>query len=110
MVKQGFTEQGVIKQLLLKLELVQQQEQDLAEVISLANTVINTLNQLSSTASQLIDKSELVVNQTITNIDRVLFISGLVIAVIIVISWLVLSLGQQRPEKYYSTVKFACRS
>ncbi|WP_192890685.1 methyl-accepting chemotaxis protein [Vibrio bathopelagicus] len=90
MVKQGFTEQGVIKQLLLKLELVQQQEQDLAEVISLANTVINTLNQLSSTASQLIDKSELVVNQTITNIDRVLFISGLVIAVIIVISWLVL--------------------
>ncbi|WP_439147608.1 methyl-accepting chemotaxis protein [Vibrio sp.] len=90
MVKEGFTEEGVIKQLLLKLELVQQQEQDLAEVISLANTVINTLNQLSSTASQLIDESELVVNQTITNIDRVLFISGLVIAVIIMISWLVL--------------------
>ncbi|MEZ9891162.1 methyl-accepting chemotaxis protein [Vibrio lentus] len=90
MVKEGFTEQGVIKQLLSKLELVQQQEQDLAEVISLANTVINTLNQLSFTASQLIGESELVVNQTITNIDRVLFISGLVIAVIIVISWLVL--------------------
>ncbi|PMH00681.1 methyl-accepting chemotaxis protein [Vibrio lentus] len=90
MVKEGFTEQGVIKQLLSKLQLVQQQEQDLAEVISLANTVINTLNQLSFTASQLIDESELVVNQTITNIDRVLFISGLVIAVIIVISWLVL--------------------
>ncbi|MFA0550494.1 methyl-accepting chemotaxis protein [Vibrio lentus] len=90
MVKEGFTEKGVIKQLLLKLELVQQQEQDLAEVISLANTVINTLNQLSFTASQLIDESELVVNQTITNIDRVLFISGLVIAVIIVLSWLVL--------------------
>ena len=90
MVKEGFTEQGVIKQLLSKLELVQQQEQDLAEVISLANTVINTLNQLSFTASQLIDESELVVNQTITNIDRVLFISGLVIAVIIVLSWLVL--------------------
>ncbi|MFS1906052.1 methyl-accepting chemotaxis protein [Vibrio lentus] len=90
MVKEGFTEQGVIKQLLSKLELVQQQEQDLAEAISLANTVINTLNQLSFTASQLIDESELVVNQTITNIDRVLFISGLVIAVIIVLSWLVL--------------------
>ncbi|MFS1861243.1 methyl-accepting chemotaxis protein [Vibrio lentus] len=90
MVKEGFTEQGVIKQLLSKLQLVQQQEQDLAEVISLANTVINTLNQLSFTASQLIDESELVVNQTITTIDRVLFISGLVIAVIIVLSWLVL--------------------
>ncbi|MFS1460965.1 methyl-accepting chemotaxis protein [Vibrio lentus] len=90
MVKEGFTEEGVIKQLLSKLELVQQQEQNLSEVISLANTVINTLNQLSFTASQLIDESELVVNQTITNIDRVLFISGLVIAIIIVLSWLVL--------------------
>ncbi|MEZ9386831.1 methyl-accepting chemotaxis protein [Vibrio lentus] len=90
MVKEGFTDKGVIKQLLSKLQLVQQQEQDLAEVISLANTVINTLNQLSFTASQLIDESELVVNQTITNIDRVLFVSGLVIAIIIVLSWLVL--------------------
>ncbi|MFI3276581.1 methyl-accepting chemotaxis protein, partial [Vibrio sp.] len=90
MVKEGFTEEGVIRQILLKLELVKQQEQNLAQVITLANTVINTLNQLSSTAAHLIDESELVVNQTITNIDRVLFISGLVIAVIIVISWLVL--------------------
>ncbi|MGF1827093.1 methyl-accepting chemotaxis protein [Vibrio splendidus] len=90
MVKEGFTEQGIIKQILLKLELVQQQEQNLTQVITLANTVISTLNQLSSTASQLIDESELVVNQTITNIDRVLFISGLVIAIIIVLSWFVL--------------------
>ncbi|PMH10924.1 methyl-accepting chemotaxis protein [Vibrio splendidus] len=90
MVKEGFTEEGVIKQILLKLELVQQQEQNLTQVITLANTVISTLNQLSFTASQLIDESELVVNQTITNIDRVLFISGLVIAIIIVLSWFVL--------------------
>ncbi|PTP05169.1 methyl-accepting chemotaxis protein [Vibrio splendidus] len=90
MVKEGFTEQGIIKQILLKLEQVQQQEQNLTQVITLANTVISTLNHLSSTASHLIDESELVVNQTITNIDRVLFISGLVIAVIIVISWFVL--------------------
>ena len=90
MVKEGFTEEGVIKQILLKLELVQQQEQNLTQVINLANTVISTLNQLSSTASHLIDESELIVNQTITNIDRVLFISGLVIAVIIVISWFML--------------------
>ena len=90
MVKEGFTEEGVIRQILLKLELVKQQEQNLTQVITLANTVISTLNQLSSTAAHLIDQSELVVNQTITNIDRVLFISGLVIAVIIVISWLVL--------------------
>ncbi|MEO9496198.1 MAG: methyl-accepting chemotaxis protein [Vibrio splendidus] len=90
MVKEGFTEQGIIKQILLKLELVQQQEQNLTQVITLANTVISTLSQLSSTAAKLIDESELVVNQTITNIDRVLFISGLVIAIIIVLSWFVL--------------------
>ena len=90
MVKEGFTEKGVIKQILSKLELVKQQEQNLTQVITLANTVISTLNQLSSTASQLIDESELVVNQTIINIDSVLFISGLVIAVIIAISWFVL--------------------
>ena len=90
MVKEGFTEKGVIKQILSKLELVKQQEQNLTQVITLANTVISTLNQLSSTASQLIDESELVVNKTIINIDSVLFISGLVIAVIIAISWFVL--------------------
>ena len=90
MVKEGFTEEGVIKQILWKLELAEKQKQNLVEVITLANKVIGTLNQLSSTASHLIDTSELVVNQTITNIDRVLFTSGLVIAVIIIISWLVL--------------------
>ena len=90
MVKEGFTEEGVIKQILWKLELAEKQKQNLSEVITLANKVIGTLNQLSSTASHLIDASELVVNQTITNIDRVLFTSGLVIAVIIIISWLVL--------------------
>lgn len=90
MVKEGFTEEGVIKQILWKLELAEKQKQNLAEVITLANKVIGTLNQLSSTALHLIDTSELVVNQTITNIDRVLFTSGLVIAVIIIISWLVL--------------------
>ncbi|MFA0311551.1 chemotaxis protein [Vibrio splendidus] len=90
MVKEGFKEHGVIKQILLKLELVKQQEQNLEQAITLANTVINTLNQLSSTASQLIDESELVVNQTIANIGRVLFISGLVIVIIIVLSWFAL--------------------
>ncbi|CAV18679.1 methyl-accepting chemotaxis protein [Vibrio atlanticus] len=90
MVKSGFADNGVLRQILQKLELVEQQEADLAKVIHLANTVIGTLNQLSNTASILIDESEFVVNQTIATIDKVLFISGLVIAAIISISWLVL--------------------
>lgn len=90
MVKSGFADNGVLRQILQKLELVEQQEADLAKVIHLANTVIGTLNQLSNTASILIDESEFVVNQTIATIDKVLFISGLVITAIISISWLVL--------------------
>lgn len=90
MVKSGFADNGVLRQILQKLELVEQQEADLAKVIHLANTVIGTLNQLSNTASILIDESEFVVNQTIATIDKVLFISGLVITAIISISWFVL--------------------
>ncbi|MEZ9438713.1 methyl-accepting chemotaxis protein [Vibrio atlanticus] len=90
MVKSGFADNGVLRQILQKLELVEQQEADLAKVIHLANTAIGTLNQLSNTASILIDESEFVVNQTIATIDKVLFISGLVITAIISISWLVL--------------------
>ncbi|MEZ8745648.1 methyl-accepting chemotaxis protein [Vibrio sp. 10N.286.49.E1] len=90
MVKSGFSGNGVLRQILQKLELVEQQEADLEKVIHLANTVIGTLNQLSNTASILIDESEFVVNQTIATIDKVLFISGLVITAIISISWLVL--------------------
>ncbi|MEZ8190987.1 methyl-accepting chemotaxis protein [Vibrio sp. 1F279] len=90
MVKSGFADNGVLRQILQKLELVEQQEADLAKVIHLANTVIGTLNQLSNTASILIDESEFVVNQTIATIDKGLFISGLVITAIISISWLVL--------------------
>ncbi|MEZ8167871.1 methyl-accepting chemotaxis protein [Vibrio tasmaniensis 1F-187] len=90
MVKSGFADNGVLRQILQKLELVEQQEADLAKVIYLANTVIGTLNQLSNTASILIDESEFVVNQTIATIDKVLFISGLVITAIISISWFVL--------------------
>ncbi|EAQ54357.1 MULTISPECIES: methyl-accepting chemotaxis protein [Vibrio] len=90
MVKSGFADHGVLRQILQKLELVEQQEADLAKVIYLANTVIGTLNQLSNTASILIDESEFVVNQTIATIDKVLFISGLVITAIISISWFVL--------------------
>ncbi|MEZ8289084.1 methyl-accepting chemotaxis protein [Vibrio sp. 10N.237.312.B06] len=90
MVKSGFADNGVLRQILQKLELVEQQEADLAKVIHLANTVIGTLNQLSNTASIFIYESEFVVNQTIATIDKVLFISGLVITAIISISWFVL--------------------
>ena len=90
MVKEGFTDHGIIKNILAKLELVEEQKQELAQVITIANSVITNLNTLSETASYLIDDSASVVNNTIINIDRVLLISGATIAVIILISGIIL--------------------
>lgn len=90
MVKDGFTDQGIVRNILGKLELVEQQKQELAEVITTANRLITSLNSLSDTASYLIDDSASVVNSTISNIDRVLLISGAIIALIILISGVVL--------------------
>ncbi|MDK9735860.1 methyl-accepting chemotaxis protein [Vibrio sp. D404a] len=90
MVKEGFTDQGIVRNILGKLELVEQQKQELTEVITTANRLITSLNSLSDTASYLIDDSASVVNSTISNIDRVLLISGATIALIILISGVVL--------------------
>lgn len=90
MVSDGFEEQGIIKNILARLTLVEEQKQELAQVMATANRVILSLNTLSEKASLLIDESESVVNSTISNIDRVLLISGTVITMIILISGLVL--------------------
>lgn len=90
MVKEGFTDQGIVRNIFGKLEVVEQQKQELAEVITTANRLITSLNSLSDTASYLIDDSASVVNSTISNIDRVLLISGATIALIILISGVVL--------------------
>lgn len=90
MVSDGFEEQGIIKNILARLTLVEEQKQELAQVMATANRVILSLNTLSEEASLLIDESESVVNSTISNIDRVLLISGTVITMIILISGLVL--------------------
>lgn len=90
MVSDGFEEQGIIKNILARLALVEEQKQELAQVMATANRVIISLNTLSEEASNLIDESESVVNSTISNIDRVLIISGTVITMIILISGFVL--------------------
>ncbi|MDN3612897.1 methyl-accepting chemotaxis protein [Vibrio gallaecicus] len=89
MVSQGFSQGGVLKQILSKLELMEQQKSELTEIITLANSLIGTLNQISYTASTLIDQSEDVVNSTITSINKTLLISGIGIASIVFIAWLV---------------------
>ncbi|MGY3687000.1 methyl-accepting chemotaxis protein [Vibrio coralliilyticus] len=87
MVQDGFSESGVLKQILKKLELAQNQSAQLSQAAILANDTIQLLNNISQTAEALIDDSKRVVSNTIYSINTVLIISSLVLVVIIVVSW-----------------------
>ncbi|WP_217273558.1 methyl-accepting chemotaxis protein [Vibrio coralliilyticus] len=87
MVQDGFSESGVLKQILKKLELAQNQSAQLSQAAILANDTIQLLNNISQTAEALIDDSKRVVSNTIYSINTVLIISSLVLVAIIVVSW-----------------------
>ncbi|ANW22797.1 chemotaxis protein [Vibrio coralliilyticus] len=87
MVQNGFSESGVLKQILKKLELAQNQSAQLSQAAILANDTIQLLNNISQTAEALIDDSKRVVSNTIYSINTVLIISSLVLVAIIVVSW-----------------------
>ncbi|AXN30555.1 methyl-accepting chemotaxis protein [Vibrio coralliilyticus] len=87
MVQDGFSESGVLKQILKKLELAQNQSALLSQAAILANDTIQLLNNISQTAEALIDDSKRVVSNTIYSINTILIISSLVLVAIIVVSW-----------------------
>ncbi|ARC92298.1 methyl-accepting chemotaxis protein [Vibrio coralliilyticus] len=87
MVQDGFSDSGVLKQILKKLELAQNQSAQLSQAAILANDTIQLLNNISQTAEALIDDSKRVVSNTIYSINTVLIISSLVLVAIIVVSW-----------------------
>ncbi|MER2495495.1 methyl-accepting chemotaxis protein [Vibrio neptunius] len=87
MVQDGFSESGVLKQILKKLELAQNQSVQLSQAAILANDTIQLLNNISQTAEALIDESKRVVSNTIYSINTLLIISSLVLVAIIVVSW-----------------------
>ncbi|WP_217275043.1 methyl-accepting chemotaxis protein [Vibrio coralliilyticus] len=87
MVQDGFSESGVLKQILKKLELAQNQSAQLSQAAVLANDTIQLLNNISQTAEALIDDSKRVVSNTIYSINTILIISSLVLVAIIVVSW-----------------------
>ncbi|MGF1755041.1 methyl-accepting chemotaxis protein [Vibrio makurazakiensis] len=88
MVKAGFAEGGVLKQILTKLESQDQQKLELAKAGVVGDRIIETLNSISNTASDLIDQSETVVTTTISTIIKVILLSGLVIVSVVLVSWI----------------------
>ncbi|EGU30506.1 hypothetical protein VII00023_10869 [Vibrio ichthyoenteri ATCC 700023] len=90
MVKNGFEEKGVLKQILAKLELSQQQKQQTEAAQVLAIQSIETLNQISASAESLIEQSESIVKNTISSIANTLLLASGLSALAIVALWITL--------------------
>lgn len=87
MVQAGFSESGVLKKILTKLELVKNQRSQVAQAAVVANETVTLLSNISDTAENLIDDSKSVVNETISSTTTILIVSSLVLVSIIVVSW-----------------------
>ncbi|UUM31737.1 methyl-accepting chemotaxis protein [Vibrio japonicus] len=90
MVKTGFVENGVLDQLLHKLELTQIQKGQVAQAAVVANKTNDLLSRVSSTAEGLIEDSKTVVNDTMNQMIWTMIISSVVLVLIIVVTWLAL--------------------
>ncbi|MFH4390065.1 methyl-accepting chemotaxis protein [Vibrio alginolyticus] len=87
MVKQGFSEKGVLRLILAKLEQGELQRSEFKQASMLADETMRLLDQISQTAGQLIDEKERVVNETIESVSVVLVFAACVISFIILVTW-----------------------
>ncbi|MEA3480465.1 methyl-accepting chemotaxis protein [Vibrio alginolyticus] len=87
MVKQGFSEKGVLRLILAKLEQGELQRSEFKQASILADETMLLLDQISQTAGQLIDEKERVVNETIESVSVMIVFAACVISFIILITW-----------------------
>ncbi|HHX8485078.1 TPA: methyl-accepting chemotaxis protein [Vibrio diabolicus] len=87
MVKQGFSEKGVLRLILAKLEQGELQRSEFKQASILADETMQLLDQISQTAGQLIDEKERVVNETIESVSVMIVFAACVISFIILITW-----------------------
>lgn len=90
MVKEGFKETGVLKTILARLELIQEQEALLQQATDAANLTISTLNAISEKAEALISQSRATVYKSVDAIIVTVIASCLFLAVFVFVSGLVL--------------------
>ncbi len=100
MVKAGFEPNGVLENIMERLEQRQVQKQQLADAALVAQETVTLLNDISSRAADLIETSETVVNQSITQNKAVLVGAGSVIVAIVIVSWIVLRRWVNRSLKH----------
>ncbi|WP_159739111.1 methyl-accepting chemotaxis protein [Vibrio atypicus] len=99
MVNAGFTDTGVLKQMLAKLALIEQQRELAVEVADAAEQTVDILNAISHSAEGLIQTSQSEVTETISHLANIAMISGSALVVAIIFSWLCLRIWVNRGLK-----------
>jgi methyl-accepting chemotaxis protein len=83
MVKAGFKQDGVVRQIIERLKIATTQREELAKAAVLANETTQILSAISTTAEGLIDESQSVVNNTIqTNIYTLIITTAVLVMVV----------------------------
>ncbi|MDG3086247.1 methyl-accepting chemotaxis protein [Vibrio hannami] len=90
MVKEGFSETGVLGVILNRLEVVQEQEVLLQQATDTATQTIATLNSISEKAESLISDSKNIVNRSMSSIVITVIACSLFLSVFVFISGLYL--------------------
>ncbi|MGY5728625.1 methyl-accepting chemotaxis protein [Vibrio chemaguriensis] len=87
MVKQGFSEKGVLRLILAKLEQGELQRSEFKQASILADETMRLLDQISQAAGELIADKESVVNETIESVSVMIVFAACVISFIILVTW-----------------------
>ncbi|ARV72576.1 methyl-accepting chemotaxis protein [Vibrio campbellii] len=87
MVQAGFKDDGVLRLILAKLELSEQQKVEFQRASQLSNETMYLLDQVSDVASDLIDDRKSIVHSTIQNTSLTSVISAGVISLVVLVTW-----------------------
>ncbi|MFQ0976915.1 methyl-accepting chemotaxis protein [Vibrio campbellii] len=87
MVQAGFNDDGVLRLILTKLEQSEQQKAEFQRASQLANETMYLLDQVSDSASALIDERETIVHSTIQNVSLMVVVAAGVISLVVLVTW-----------------------
>ncbi|WP_104036792.1 methyl-accepting chemotaxis protein [Vibrio jasicida] len=87
MVQAGFKDDGVLRLILAKLEQSEQQKVEFQRASQLSNETMYLLDQVSDSASALIDERETIVHSTIQNVSLMVVVAAGVISLVVLATW-----------------------
>ncbi|MDF2152176.1 methyl-accepting chemotaxis protein [Vibrio sp. CAU 1672] len=87
MVSEGFKPDGILRLILIKLELAESQKNALNQATQLADETMQLLDEVSSSAANMISQREELVHATISTISIMMVTACAVIAMVIALSW-----------------------